>query len=107
MEIVSLPTSARFAKAAGWLPKDDVNKAEQLSELLDCWEWLLRDVLLISTGAENWAARTAAYPELVKLALKKTQTHWIASLDTLREIKKDLAAHVNPNLALEKLFLSL
>jgi DNA polymerase-3 subunit delta' len=107
MEIISLPTSARFAKAAGWLPKDDVNKAEQLSELLDCWEWLLRDVLLISTGAENWAARTAAYPELVKLALKKTQTHWIASLDTLREIKKDLAVHVNPNLALEKLFLSL
>ena len=107
VEILNSPLSARFAKAADWLPKDEVNKARQLKDLLDRWEWLLRDVFLISSGAEDLAARAVAYPELKNLARKKTNQHWISVLETLREIKSDLNFHVNPGLALERLFLKL
>lgn len=107
IEIVDSPLSARLAKAAGWLPKDETNKKEQLKNLLDRWEWLLRDVFLLSSRLDDLAARATAYPALARLAKNKKTDHWSAALETLREIKKDMVFNVNPTLALEHLFLKL
>ncbi|MFH1089378.1 MAG: AAA family ATPase [Candidatus Uhrbacteria bacterium] len=106
VNLLRSPISVRLARAADLLPKDEVNKKEQLKNLLDRWEWLLRDVLLISVGSEEWAPRAGAYPEIIKLAKDKKADHWLKALENLRVIKNDLAFHVNPTLALEHLFLS-
>lgn len=107
IEIIDSPLSARLAKAAAWLPKDETNKKEQLKNLLDRWEWLLREVFFLSSGLDDLAARVVAYPDLKRLAKKQKTNHWSAALDTLHEIKNDLTFNVNPTLALEHLFLKL
>jgi len=107
VEIVDSPLSARLARAAAWLPKDETNKKEQLKNLLDRWEWLLRDVFLLSSGLEDLAARSMAYPALGRLAKTKKTDHWSAAIEALHEIKNDLNFNVNPTLALEHLFLKL
>jgi len=107
IEIINAPVSARLAKAATWLPKDESNKKEQLKNLLDRWEWLLRDVFLLSANIDDLAARAVAYPDLISLAKIKKNNHWVTALQTLREVKNDLTLNVNPTLALEHLFLKL
>jgi DNA polymerase-3 subunit delta' len=107
IEVASAPAAARLARAAAWLPKDEANKKEQIKSLLDRWEWLLRDVLLLSSDIDELAARAAAYPELVYLAKNKKIDHWSTAIEILREIKDDLTVNVNPTLALEHLFLNL
>ncbi|MFA6132162.1 MAG: DNA polymerase III subunit delta' [Patescibacteria group bacterium] len=107
IEIIDSPVSARLTRAATWLPKDETNKKEQLKNLLDRWEWLLRDVFLLSSNIDDLAARATAYPDLSRLAKTKQTDHWSNALATLREIKNDLAFNVNPTLALEHLFLKL
>lgn len=106
IEILRSPVSTRLARASDWLPKDEVNKKEQLKNLLDRWECLLREVLLVSAGSEEWAPRSSVYPEIVNLAKDKSSEHWLSVLENLRTIRKDLDFHVNPALALEHLFLS-
>jgi DNA polymerase-3 subunit delta' len=107
IEVASAPAAVRLARAAAWLPKDEANKKEQIKSLLDRWEWLLRDVLLLSSDIDELAARAAAYPELVYLAKNKKIDHWSTAIEILREIKDDLTVNVNPTLALEHLFLNL
>jgi DNA polymerase-3 subunit delta' len=107
IEIVRLPPAERLAKAAAWLPKDEVNKKEQLRNLLDRWEGLLREVLFLSFGLDDLAKRATAYPELIQLSHQKRNEQWFGALEILRTIKKDLAVNVNPTLSLEHLFLSL
>lgn len=107
MEIVESPLSVRLAKATAWLPKDEINKKEQLKNFLDRWERLLRDVFLLSYGLEDLAARAVAYPDLSRLVKNKKADHWSTALETLREVKNDLVFNVNPTLALEHLFLKM
>jgi len=107
LEIFQLPTYARLSKAVDWLPKDEVNKKEQLKDLLDRFEWLLRDTLLLSAGVGDLALRSIAYPEIINLAKTKDTNHWLKATEILREVKKNLELNVNPTLVLEHLFLEL
>ncbi|MFH1253758.1 MAG: AAA family ATPase [Candidatus Uhrbacteria bacterium] len=107
IEVLQAPLASRLARAAEWLPKDETNKAQQLKELLNRWEWLLRDLLLASCGIKELAARFVAYPVLETEMKKKNSEHWLAALEKLQLIKNDLVFHVNPGLALEQLLLIL
>lgn len=107
IEVIRASASSRLSKASAWLPKDEINKKEQLRGLLDHWEWLLRDVFLLASSLDELAGRAAAFPAIAQLAKDKKSSHWSEALEVLREIKNDLDFHVNPTLALERLFLNL
>lgn len=107
IEILRAPLAARLVRAAEWLPKDEANRTQQLKELLTRWEWLLREMLLVSIGGQELTARFAVYPDLTKEVFKKSTIHWLTVLEKLRTVKDDLAFHVNPGLALEQVLLGL
>jgi DNA polymerase-3 subunit delta' len=107
LESLAAPLSSRLLLAAAWLPKDENNKVEQLKDLLDRWEVLLREALLFSAGLSNVSPRVKANSNLQKFISQKSCGHWLKVLETLRLIKNDLSSHLNPGLALERLLLVL
>ncbi len=95
MQLVVSPLSKRLAAVSNLLPKEDANRAESLSELLNRWEWRFRDLMLSSCGVSTFAPNT------------QSAHHWASCIDTLHTVRRDLASHVNPTLAIEHLILCL
>jgi DNA polymerase-3 subunit delta' len=93
-QLVESPLSKRFAMISTLLPKEDANRAESLSKLLNRWEWRFRDLMLSSCGVSTFAPNT------------KPAEHWATCIDTLHTVRRDLSSHINPTLALEHLILS-
>lgn len=104
-ELVEQPLSHRLAAAGSLLPKEDVNRAESLKILLDRFEWTLRDLLLASAGASELVTHTREKDRFARLSAGKPAIHFARAIEKLQEVRQDLAGHVNPHLALEKLML--
>ena len=82
--------ASRSTRASALIPKD-----EAFADTLDAWEDGLRDALLASAGCADLASRP--WEELRGLGA----ADWSARLRALADVRRDLAHHVNPQLALE------
>ncbi|HBP00358.1 MAG: DNA-directed DNA polymerase, delta prime subunit [Candidatus Uhrbacteria bacterium GW2011_GWF2_41_16] len=105
MALLQKPLSERLVLAAEQVPKEEANRIESLLHLLNIWEWMLRDLFLISSGIEKNYAEF--FGEIfVSLAKSRSPNQWSRILKVLRKIRIDFSSHVNPQLAIEHLFLS-
>lgn len=106
-DLIGSGMASRLARASQLLPKEDVNRRESFLQLLNRWEWVLRDVALLSAGADELATRPALKKDLAGFARGRPLAHWLDALDALRTVRRDADANVNPTLALEHLLLAL
>ncbi len=106
-DLLGSGVAARLKRAGELLPKDDVNRRDSLVELLNRWEWVLRDVALLAVGTDELATRPALRKDLTGFARGRPVAHWLAALDALRAVRRDLDTNVSPVLALEHLLLAL
>lgn len=93
----SLP--ARFRRIGALLPKDEVNKAAVLEDILEAWERVARDRLLGSVGCGDLAVESSH-------ASADVPQSWLSVLQALRESRAALRYNINPQLALEHVALS-
>jgi len=88
---------------------DAGNNAEMnkyLDEELDCWQQVLRDILLQHYGLDSMIASLNFKNEVVNLSQKYSAPRIISLLEQIKTAKKFLDYNINPRLAVENLLLN-
>ncbi|MFH1404930.1 MAG: DNA polymerase III subunit delta' C-terminal domain-containing protein [Patescibacteria group bacterium] len=85
-------------------PKSQNDSKDKMDSMVDICELLLRDVMLFKTGnAQNIVNST--YGNEVKALLEMNTGQCIARLNAIKDVRKYSKSNINPQLALEHIFL--
>lgn len=106
--LLKLPTSSineRFAQVEGWAKEFGRNGA---LEVLELWTRVFRDLLLCRTGNPGLAVYSQVNAEVVeRVAVRLSPIVIQQVIDAAQLARRQIAANVNPRLALENLALTL
>jgi len=84
----------------------DANEIDGVKETLIVWRRLLRDLLLIKSGVENFVSNLYFLPELKLAADNYELSDLINLVSEVNSAKSYLDANANPKLTLENLILN-
>lgn len=96
------PVYKRLSLVSAWLPKNEQNRQGRALDLLEQWEWMMRDLLLSSLGlTEN------RFYDLSKEKQTNTPFAWVSALTCLQKARASLLQNGNPVLCLQEVVLKL
>ena len=98
-QLLASSLAARFRLIGEFLPKDEVNKAAVLGQILAVWERGARDRLLVSLGCQELTTQK-------ETDVSGSAHRWLSTLQAVREARAAVRHNINPQLALEHVALS-
>lgn len=105
LKYLTTGSASAFADIDALLAQYD-NK-QSLLQLFDHWQLVLRDIVLVTSGAGNRVGHRAQLEYLEKLAERGTLSSWMQSLDALASLKRAVILNGNRRLQLGNFFLTL
>ncbi len=106
LELLSSPLSKQFGAVTNLVSKDEQNKTDELIQLLDEWEPILRDVLFVQNGCPQLCVHENERTRIEQLAKQLSSKTLRTLFDRMKEIRKASHSHINAHLSLEHLFLA-
>jgi DNA polymerase III subunit delta' len=107
LEQLNSSLSGRLKSVQNMLPKDEVNKITAARLVMDRWEQVIRDILLVQCGNEKHATHQEALEEISAVAKTRSRAQWLKILLTISESRQALAQNTNPQIALEHILITL
>ena len=106
LKLLRSPLPEQFAAVTNLVSKDEQNKTDELIQLLDRWEPLLRDVMLVQQGCPKLCMHDEQHDRIRQLATKLTPHQLRAFFQRIKDVRDATRFHVNAHLSLEHIFLS-
>ncbi len=106
LELLGSSTSKQFGAVTHLVSKDEQNKMDELTELLNVWEPILRDILLTQNGCAHLRVHEDKLVEIDRLATTYSARTVRMLLERMHIIRRAIPSHVNAHLSLEHLFLA-
>ncbi|MFA6409961.1 MAG: DNA polymerase III subunit delta' [Candidatus Buchananbacteria bacterium] len=105
-EFVSLIKSGNIERFKMISEIIESHDADELKEILAVWTKVIRDLLLLRIGAQDFISNLNLFSELEQVAKVYQSKDLIENLKKINQAKRYLSANVNPKLALENLVLN-
>lgn len=106
LDLLQSPLAKQFGAVTNLVSKDEQNKSEELVDLLDSWEPILRDILLTQNGCSALRLYEQQEQQIDLLAKHLSPATLRTLFLRMKEIRKAIPTHINAHLSLEHLFLS-
>lgn len=106
LDLLQSPLAKQFAAVTHLVSKDEQNKTEELVDLLNSWEPLLRDILLTQQGCPSMRVYLDEQPRIDQLAKRLSPETVRQLFRRVQEVRRAIPSHINAHLSLEHVFLA-
>lgn len=106
LELLESSMAKQFGAVTNLVSKDEQNKTDELLQLLNEWEPVLRDVLLIQNNCAELCVQENERKRIERLAKRLSPSTIRMLFDRMQKIRIATRSNINVHLSLEHLFLA-